>query len=305
MASEGALIIVRELYEVLQLPRSEDTADSVPQMLTSLKHFVSSPHARVRFYAVRSVGLLARDYTSEISDHTWISQAQRRLARGENEGDLDNAKILADALAALIGTEITDEPVSVPTSAMPRVPPAVATSLFRLLPITDDGDSPGQHGGSGVFFSAADISDQMASELQLAIVKIGGVISAFINADFLVLTTRGNVLDGNLFGDLRKVVERVSERLFTIEEISDQCLESTTLATEEDSAYLDDDERFAARAQKQFPTFFSAAYASRGLSSVQRHMADMEIIEAPAETVAAPATTGTGVIGGFFRRLFS
>ena len=194
MASEGALIIVRELYEVLQLPKSEDTRRSVPQMVKSLRHFVGSPDARVRFYAVRAAGFLARDYGEEISDHTWLSQAQRRLAQGENEGDVENAKILADAISVLIGTEISDQQVTAVQPAEPtnfRLP--LTTSLFRLLPVTDENEREeggGGGGGGNVYFSAADISDQMSAELQLGLVKIPGVISAFINADFLVLSTR-------------------------------------------------------------------------------------------------------------------
>jgi hypothetical protein len=290
-----------ELYELLKLPVSRQTASNVPEMIKSLKFFMSSSDARVRFYAVRAVAAIAKDYRDEISDHRWISQTQRLMALGDNEGDLENAKILAIALSALIGTEISEISMSLP----PR--PVVTTTLFRLLPVVDSADDGGGgSGGGGCFFSVADISDRMASELQLALVRISGVISAFINADFLVLTTKGvSEISGNFMFTLRRVVEETSDHLFTVEEISDHHLEtSTATATEAgDASYLDDDERFAAgRVGKNFPTFFGAGLASRGLAAVQRRVADLDIVEAPPVEVHTEAPAAS--IGSFFRRLF-
>jgi hypothetical protein len=319
MSAEGTLIIVKQMYDVACLPRMVETEAGMSNIINSLKHFCSSPDSRVRFYACLTVSALSKSYNEllKTTHAEWISTLHKNMALGINEGDLENSKVLLEALKSFdVTVDDTDNPETAartPEEVDATVEPAqdpnqddevedkvpdhiiekrkdslkINTILFRL-----------QHGED----DASDINDTDCVEIQTALVKISGVVSAFINADFLVLTVRGPLRQDPVFVDevsvtVQQVTKDVVSAVLFDDGSAQAPVESTNAESElEDASYLDDDDRLAARAgaggkgktgSAGVFNYFSASssFGVNGLSSIFNYAKDMEVVEFDSEEV--------------------
>jgi hypothetical protein len=247
---------------------------------------------------------------------------QKQMAIGLNEGDTDNSQVLSDSLQALGVYKITeDQEGRMTAERTPEDSSSSASGDQEYLDDKVDLSAPAyiteertkETKINTILFrlsmedETGDIPDTDCIEIQTALVRIPGVVSAFINADFLVLTVRGPLRKDLVFIDevrlavMNATAEVVKATLFDDDKTSNVAAVESTKADSEvaDASYLDDDERLAARAGVK-PTkqplsmsspgifnFFTAAPAMyvNGLNTAVSYAKDMEVIEYDYEEV--------------------
>ena len=314
MSVEATLIIAKQMYDVACLPRMAEAETGMNALVDSLKHFCSSPDSRVRFYACKTVAALAKGYTEILMTYNWdwLVSSQAKLSTGCNDGDSDNSLVLLEALATLgvktvEGTRDFVTPLataSAPESDVEEDNEYLDEQLDVSLPeyITEERSQKSKINTILFRLDRADETDLAipSAAIQTRLVTVPGVLSAFINAEFLVLTVRGPLKkDQSFISEVCVNVAESSEHLFKavlFEEDEKIVTESTKAGSETnepivDASYLDDDERLAVRAgvkggKGPMPppavfNFFTAApnlYVN-GLNTAVAYARDLEVIE--------------------------
>ena len=324
MSVEGTLIIVKQMYDVACLPRMVETEAGMPHLIDSLKHFCGSPDSRVRFYACKTVSALSKSYSDILraTEWEWLVTIQKTMALGVNEGDVENSQVLNDSLQNLgVYMPTVEEDGRQTAERTPQDSSSSASDEQEYLDDKVDLSAPeyiteerSKHTKINTILfrlnmedESGDIPDTDCLEIQTALVKISGVVSAFINADFLVLTVRGPLRKDPVFideirlGVMQATSDLVKAVLFDQDKGTPACNVESTNADSEvaDASYLDDDERLAARAgvkPSRQPlsmsppsvfNFFTAAPAMyvNGLNTAVSYAKDMEVIEYDYEEV--------------------